>query len=113
MADTHRSHRMDGRHPPDLMWMADTHPISCGAGIPVQIPPRGSSRSSRGGGRRNSWLAPSKAFAVEFFFSTLLTPVPRLVFLSITGLVNTIANVLHLPGDGALRASLCSPRHRP
>ena len=93
----------DGRHPP----------ISCEAGIPVQMPPPGSSRSSRGGGRRNSWLAPSKPSLLSSFFSTLLTPVPRLVFLSITVLVNTLANVLHLPGDGALRACLCPPRHRP
>jgi hypothetical protein len=59
-----------------------------------------------------SQLLVSIAFVVEFF-STPLTRAPRLVFLSITDLVNTLANALHVPGDGALRAGLCSPRHRP
>ena len=38
------------------------------------MPPPGSPRSSRGGGHRNSWLAPSKSsFGVEFFLVTLDT----------------------------------------
>ncbi len=93
----------DGRHPP----------ISCEAGIAIRMPPRGSSRSSSGGGGRSSWLAPSKSHLLSSFFSTLLTPAPLLVFLSITALANMPANILNLPGDRALRAGLWASPNRP
>ena len=74
--------------PTDLLWSRHPGPSFATRLVPKQ--PR----------RRLSELLVHFEYRPSFrvFFSTLLTLRPRLVFLSITVLVNTLANVLHLPG---------------
>ena len=62
-------------------------PISCEAGIPVQMPPPGPSQSSRASGRRNSWLAPSKSSLLSSFFLNALDSRASTDILFITVLV--------------------------